>query len=108
MPAHPIRPDVLRNTFGVQEDFPDWIILDSTDPAQVKAVEDQIDYKHTLFLVSSKSGSTLEPNILKAYFFDRATQELGKKQCAYHFGAVTDPGSNLEKTAKAEGFRGIF
>ncbi len=103
-----LAPDVLRETFGVIEGFPDWIILDSTDPAQVKAVDDQIDYERTLFLVSSKSGSTLEPNILKDYFFHRANEVLGEKQAANHFGAVTDPNSNLEKMARAENFRKIF
>ena len=62
----------------------------------------------TLFIVSSKSGSTLEPNIFKAYFFDRVKQAVGADKAASRFVAVTDPGSNLEKDAKADGFRHIF
>jgi len=103
-----LAPDVLRETFGVMDGFPDWIILDSTDPAQVKAVDDKIDYQRTLFLISSKSGSTLEPNILRDYFYSRAVETLGEKQAANHFGVVTDPGSNLEKMARAESYRKIF
>jgi transaldolase/glucose-6-phosphate isomerase len=102
-----LAPDVLRNTFGVFEDHPELIVLDSTDPAQIRDVEDRIDYARTKFLVCSKSGSTLEPNILKEYFFTRAQEALDGK-AANNFSAITDPGSSLEKTARAEGFRRIF
>src|SRR5262249_57501550 len=70
-------PEVWKETFGRIPGFPELFVLDSTDPAQVRAVEEKIDVKKTLFIVSSKSGSTLEPNIFKAYFFDRAKQALG-------------------------------
>ncbi len=103
-----LGPEVLRLTFGLHEGWPDWLILDSTDPQQVAAVEAQIDYASTLFLVSSKSGSTLEPNILKDYFFTHASEALGQTQAAAQFMAVTDPGSQLEAVAKADGFREIF
>ena len=82
-------------------------MLDSTDPAQVKSFEDKIDVDKTLFIVSSKSGSTLEPNIFKAYFFDKVKQRLGGK-AGSRFVAVTDPGSSLEKEARVDGFRHIF
>ena len=81
-------------------------MLDSTDPAQVRAVEQRVDLKKTLFIVSSKSGSTLEPNIFKAYFFDRVKSVVAAPE--NQFIAVTDPGSNLEKEARADGFRHIF
>lgn len=103
-----LAPDVLRNTFGTFDDHPELIVLDSTDPAQVRMVEERIDYARTRFLVSSKSGSTLEPNILKEYFFTRASAALGTDTAANNFFAITDPGSNLEKLAKAEGFHRIF
>ena len=104
-----LAPDVLRNTFGTFDDHPELIVLDSTDPAQVRVVEECIDYARTRFLVSSKSGSTLEPNILKEYFFTRASEALGSDKAAANiFFAITDPGSNLEKLAKAEGFHRIF
>ena len=64
-------PEVLRMTFGKTSGFPDLHILDSTDPAQIKSVEANVDLASTICIVSSKSGSTLEPNIYKQYFFDR-------------------------------------
>jgi transaldolase/glucose-6-phosphate isomerase len=100
-------PEVWKETFGKIQGSPELHVLDSTDPAQVAACEKKVDLKKTVFIVSSKSGSTLEPNIFKAYFFDRAKQVLGDKT-AKHFIAVTDPGSNLEKEAKADGFAHIF
>jgi transaldolase/glucose-6-phosphate isomerase len=100
-------PEVWKETFGRIQGSPELHVLDSTDPAQILAVEKKIDIAKTLFIVSSKSGSTLEPNIFKAYFFDRAKKALGDK-AARHFIAITDPGSNLEKEAKADGFGHIF
>jgi transaldolase/glucose-6-phosphate isomerase len=101
-------PEVWKETFGTLPGAPELLVLDSTDPAQVKAREDAIDPKKTLFIVSSKSGSTLEPNIFKAYFFDRAKQALGADRAASRFLAITDPGSSLEKEAKAEGFGHVY
>jgi transaldolase/glucose-6-phosphate isomerase len=101
-------PEVWRETFGRVPGSPELFVLDSTDPAQVKLMEQRVDLARTLFIVSSKSGSTLEPNIFKAYFLDRATQALKPGKAADHFIAITDPGSDLEKQAKAEGFRQIF
>jgi transaldolase/glucose-6-phosphate isomerase len=100
-------PEVWKETFGVVPGSPELLVLDSTDPAQVQAVADRIDPARTLFIVSSKSGSTLEPNIFKAFFFDKAKQALGE-QAASRFVAITDPGSNLEKEAKADGFAHIL
>ena len=101
-------PEVWKETFGRVGDWPELFVLDSTDPAQVRAVEQKIDLARTLFIVSSKSGSTLEPNIFKAYFFDRAKQVVGPERAARHFIAITDPGSSLEKEARADGFRHVF
>jgi transaldolase/glucose-6-phosphate isomerase len=83
-------------------------VLDSTDPAQIRTLEAKVDLARTLFIVSSKSGSTLEPNIFKAYFFDRVKQAVGADKAGSRFIAVTDPGSNLEREARADGFRHIF
>jgi transaldolase/glucose-6-phosphate isomerase len=102
-----LGPEVFAETFGSKPGFPKLHVLDSTDPAQVKAFENKVDLKKTLFLVSSKSGSTLEPNIFKAYFFDRAKQALGGDP-AKHFVAITDPGSAVERLARGEGFRSVF
>ena len=101
-------PEVLAVTFGPQPGFPVLHIVDSTDPAQVKAARDQVDLKKTLVLVSSKSGSTLEPNILKQYFFEEMKKAAGEAQAGSHFIAITDPGSKLEQVARADGFRHIF
>ena len=101
-------PEVWKETFGTIPGHPELHILDSTDPAQVRAVEGKVDLAKTLFIVASKSGSTLEPNIFKAYFFDRVKQVVGADKAKGHFVAVTDPGSNLEKEAKGDGFRHVF
>ena len=104
-----LAPEVMRLTFGTSENHPELLVLDSTDPAQVKAIEDQIDYTRTVFIVSSKSGSTLEPNIFKQYFFTRASEALGgAAKAARHFAAITDPGSNMQQVAEGDGFRRIF
>ena len=87
--------------------FPRLHILDSTDPAQIKSVESKIDLAKTLFIVSSKSGSTLEPNIYKQYFFERAQQTIGDK-AASHFIAITDPGSKMQGVAERDRFWHIF
>ncbi len=99
-------PEVWKETFGHIPGAPELFVLDSTDPAQVRAVTRRVDLKKTLFIVSSKSGSTLEPNIFKAYFFDRVQTVVDAP--ARRFVAVTDPGSNLEKEARAEEFLHIF
>jgi transaldolase / glucose-6-phosphate isomerase len=101
-------PEVWKETFGVVPGSPELFVLDSTDPAQVDSFLQRIDLQRTLFIVSSKSGSTLEPSIFKAFFFDRVKQALGASQAGARFIAVTDPGSNLEKEVTADGFRHIY
>jgi transaldolase / glucose-6-phosphate isomerase len=101
-------PEVLRMTFGKIAGYPDLHVLDSTDPAQVKAFEEKIDIARTLFIVSSKSGSTLEPNIFKQYFFERTKQAVGADKAGSHFIAITDPGSKMQQVAEADRFRHIF
>ena len=101
-------PEVLRMTFGRITHFPTLHVLDSTDPAQVKAFEHQIDIPKTLFIVSSKSGSTLEPNIFKQYFFERTKQAVGAVKVGSHFIAITDPGSKMQQVAEADRFLHVF
>ena len=101
-------PEVLEKTFGQIKGFPRLRVLDSTDPAQIKAFESRIDVAKTLFIVSSKSGTTLEPNIFKQYFFERVKQAVGAEAAGSRFIAITDPGSKLEKEATADKFRYIF
>jgi transaldolase / glucose-6-phosphate isomerase len=101
-------PEVLALTFGPISGYPKSYVLDSTDPAQVKAFEQKVDLARTLFVVSSKSGSTLEPNIFKQYFFERVKQTVGAEKAGSHFIAITDPGSKLQQVAEADRFRHIF
>src|SRR5208282_5160378 len=101
-------PEVLRMTFGKIPGAPELFVLDSTDPDQVRAMDARIDFQHSLFIVSSKSGSTLEPNIFKAHFFERAKQILGPEEAPKHFVAITDPGSQMQRVAEADKFRYIF
>ncbi|QYO67469.1 hypothetical protein [Leptolyngbya sp. 7M] len=95
-------PEVLAKTFEIKN----FHILDSTVPAQVKAVEDRLDLTETLFIVASKSGSTLEPNCFKQYFFDRVAQISDKP--GRQFIAITDPRSKMEQVAREDGFRHII
>jgi transaldolase/glucose-6-phosphate isomerase len=101
-------PEVMKMTFGKINGFPELHVLDSTDPAQVKAFENKVDLKNTLFIVSSKSGSTLEPNIFRQYFFDRVQQVVGLQEASSRFLAITDPGSKLQQVAESDGFRHVF
>ena len=103
-----LGPEVLGKTFGRQSGWPRFHMLDSTDPAQIKTVERTVDLAKTLFIVSSKSGNTLEPNIFMDYFFDRVGAALGKDKAGERFVAVTDPGSPLEQRAKDLRFENIF
>jgi len=103
-----LGPEVLAETFARKSGFPKLHVLDSTDPAQVRAMEDAIDLAHTLFIVSSKSGGTTEPNAMKDYFFDRVSKTIGKDKAGHRFIAVTDPGSSLQKVATKQGFARIF
>jgi len=101
-------PEVLRLTYGKIARFPELHVLDSTDPAQIKAFENKIDLAKTLFIVSSKSGSTLEPNIFKQYFFERVQQTVGADKAGSRFIAITDPGSKMQHVAEGDKFRHIF
>ena len=101
-------PEVLGETFGQQRGFPALHIVDSTDPVQIKAARDGVNLAETLVVVASKSGSTLEPNVFKQYFFDEMQKAVGADKAGSHFLAITDPGSKMELVAKADGFRHIF
>jgi len=101
-------PEVLRMTYGRVTHFPTLHVLDSTDPGQVKAVEHLIDIPKTLFIVSSKSGTTLEPNIFKQYFFERTKQAVGAVKVGSQFIAITDPGSKMQQVAESDRFLHVF
>jgi len=101
-------PEVFRKTFGKIAGFPELHVLDSTDPVQIKSIEKKLDLAKTLCIVSSKSGSTLEPNIFKQYFFERVKAKVGQKEVGRRFVAVTDPASKMQQVAESDGFRKIF
>jgi transaldolase / glucose-6-phosphate isomerase len=102
-----LAPEVLADTFSPANGGMPLCVLDSTVPAQVRAAEASVDLARTLFFVSSKSGSTLEPNVLKKYFFARVRDVLGA-ETGRRFVAITDPGSALEREAQADGFRTVL
>jgi len=99
--------EVLNVVFGNTPGNPRLHVLDSTVPGAVRAVAHDIDFAHTLFIVSSKSGGTLEPNLLLDYFFHEATVRTGRHAGA-QFVAITDAGSSLETTARERSFRQAF
>ncbi len=101
-------PEVLAKTFGQRPGFPALHIVDSTDPAEVMAICNEVNLDAALAIVASKSGSTLEPNILKQFFFDQITRAVGADEAGNRFIAITDPGSKMEQVAKADKFRDIF
>ncbi len=100
--------EVFEKTYGTIAGHPQMHVLDSTDPAQIRAVEKSIDVSKTVFIVASKSGSTLEPNIFKQYFYDLVTKAIGAADAGKRFIAITDPGSHMQKVAEQDGFRAIF
>jgi len=103
-----LGPEVLRSVFGKKEVFPQLIVLDSIDPDWIKRVQDQIDPARTLFLVASKSGTTIEPNLLYEHFRSVVESTVGPEEAGGHFVAITDPGTALVERAGKEGFRKVF
>ena len=99
-------PEVLRQTFGRQEGFPELLVLDSTDPDAITNLRNQIDVNRCLFIIASKSGTTTEPNAFHRYWYN----EVAKKNAdpGRSFVTITDPGSQMVDTAAADGFRRIF
>jgi transaldolase/glucose-6-phosphate isomerase len=102
-----LAPEVLRRTFGVAKGAVDVQVLDSTDPAAVATLERWSEPAKTLYIVSSKSGGTTEPNVFFQYFYDRVRAVHGD-QAGQNFIAITDPGTAMEKRAREHGFRHIF
>ena len=103
-----LGPEVLRQTFGSAAGYPELIVLDSTVPSWVKAVTDSIDPARTLFLVSSKSGGTIEPNTFYRHFRSLVEQAVGRERAGQHFVAITDLGTSLEELGLDAGFRRVF
>src|SRR4029079_2837313 len=101
-------PEVMERTFGPVKGKPELLVLDSTDPVQVQSFRKRIAPARTLFIVSSKSGTTLEPNIFFQYFWAETVKVIGQDTAGQHFVAITDPGSKMEQVAKEHRFRAIF
>ena len=103
-----LAPEVFRLTFGVKDRHLDLAVIDSTHPAAVKEFSDRLEYDKTLFIVSTKSGGTVETISFMKYFYNKTLKVLGKEKAGKHFAAITDPGSGLEQMAKELNFRKIF
>jgi transaldolase/glucose-6-phosphate isomerase len=97
-----LAPEVLYQTLGRQEGFPKFLMLDSTVPERILEIENAIDLSRTLFIVASKSGSTIETRCFHQYFYEKTGQKGNQ------FIAITDPGSEMAATAEKQGFRDIF
>ena len=102
-----LAPEVFSRTFGRHGRSLELLVLDSTDPVQIRSFRNRIDPARTLFFVSSKSGTTLEPNIYMQYFFDETKRAVGDR-AGHHFIAITDPASKLEGVAEKLGFRRVY
>ncbi|MBN1148013.1 MAG: bifunctional transaldolase/phosoglucose isomerase [Anaerolineales bacterium] len=103
-----LAPEVFRRTFGFQDGYLDLAVLDSTDPGAVLACAEALDPARTLFIVSTKSGTTVESLSFFKYFYNRTAAALGAQQAGAHFIAITDPGSKLVALAEKLGFREVF
>jgi len=103
-----LAPDILADTFGPTKKYPKLYVLDSTSPQQIKELEGAIEIPTTLFIISSKSGTTTEPNAFYAYFHEKVTKEVGAASAGRNFVAITDPGTTLDKEAREAGFRADF
>lgn len=99
-------PEVFRRTFGKQEGFPELMVLDTTDPDTIADFESRIELEKTLFIVASKSGSTIEPLSFYKYFFNRVKSV--KANVGENFIAITDPNTLMQKMAEEDNFRRIF
>ncbi len=103
-----LAPEVMGRILSIPPGYPQLTVLDSTDPTQIRQAAAVAPLAQTLFLVASKSGSTVETDTLLAYFRARMMAEVGHERWARHFIAITDPGTSLEKLGQAEGFRAVY
>jgi glucose-6-phosphate isomerase len=103
-----LAPEVFRKTFGVGQGGLDLAILDSTDPDAVLAWVTRLDLKKTLFIVSTKSGGTVETFSFFKFFYNRVMDAVGRARAGKHFIAITDPGSGLADAAARYHFRTTF
>jgi transaldolase/glucose-6-phosphate isomerase len=100
--------EVLKQSLGSAPDYPELIVLDSTEPGWVESVSAAIDPAHTLFIAASKSGGTIEVHSFYRYFKEKVEQAVGSAATGAHFIAITDAGTSMERLAKEEKFRRVF
>ena len=103
-----LGPEALRQTLGSADGYPRLHVLDSTMPAAVQALTDALDCAKTLFIVSSKSGTTIESNAFYKHFRAQVEHAVGADDAGANFAAVTDAGTPLDELAKRDGFRRAF
>lgn len=103
-----LGPEVLRQTFGSAQGYPQMSVLDSVVPDWVSTVTSAIDPARTLFLFASKSGGTVEPNALYRHFRALVEKAVGQREAGQRFIAITDPGTSLERLGREQGFRRVF
>jgi len=102
-----LAPEVFRQVFGTQPGYPELFVLDATDPDSIQEALSKAPPEESLYIVASKSGTTVEPMRFFDFFYHQVKKKKGK-QAGYHFAAITDPGTVLEKKAKELKFRKIF
>jgi transaldolase/glucose-6-phosphate isomerase len=103
-----LAPEVFRKIFGVQDGYLDLAVLDTTDPDAIAAQANKLDLAKTVFIVSTKSGGTVETLSLFKYFYNQVSAEVGAEQAGSHFIAITDAGSQLDQIASRYNFRQTF
>ena len=103
-----LAPDVMGDTFGRFDGWPQLHVLDSTSPTQIEELDEQLDLTRSLFIVASKSGTTTEPNAFFAYYYDKVAKRVGQENAGKQFVAVTDPGTKMLDVAHEYKFRKIF
>lgn len=103
-----LAPEVFAETFGAAEDFLRLHVLDTTDPDSISELGARLDLARTLFIVSSKSGTTIETVSLFRHFWNLLKTELGDEEASAHFVVITDPGTPLETTVRERGLRRLF
>ena len=103
-----LAPEVFRLTLGVKEGYLDLAVLDSTDPGVVKNFADTLNPEKTLYIVSTKSGGTVETFSFMKFFYNHVSNKVGKEKVGNHFVAITDPASGLQKVAEELNFRKIY
>lgn len=103
-----LAPEVLRKTYGIMGGYPELLVLDSTAPASIYSIEKTVDLRKTVFVVASKSGTTVETASFFDYFYAKVSEVVGAENAGKHFIAITDPGTKLVAESKERKLFEIF